>query len=88
VILEIPNLETLEKLSNIELQKLLHNISHEVVTNTSIQHKYIISSMIINEIIQRRFLEIQSKNNSKIQNTMLFLTATNLIIFIYTSFFH
>lgn len=85
--MDIPNFNELQNLPNEDLQQLLNNISKEVVHNTSIQHKYIISSMVINEIIQKRFLEIQNKNNSKMQHIMLFLTAINLGIFIYATFF-
>jgi len=85
--MKIPPPKELEKSTNEELQYLLYDLSNVVVHNISTQHKYIISSMVINEIINRRFFNQQNRNNTRIQIIMVVLTILNFSLFLYVTFF-
>lgn len=77
--MNIEHPKSLELLSADNLQEKLYELSNEIIQNSSVQHRAIIQSMIINQILLLRFSASQELRNSRIQWLSLIVAAMALI---------
>jgi hypothetical protein len=77
--MNIEHPKSLELLSVDDLQEKLYELSNETIQNSSVQHRAIIQSMIINQILLLRFSASQELRNSKIQRLSLIVAITAVI---------
>jgi hypothetical protein len=77
--MNIEHPKSLELLSVDNLQEKLYELSNETIQNSSVQHRAIIQSMIINQILLLRFSASQELRNSKIQRLSLIVAIMAVI---------
>jgi hypothetical protein len=77
--MNIEHPKSLELLPVDNLQEKLYELSNEIIENDSVQHRAIIQSMIINQILLLRFSASQELRNSRIQWLPLIVAAMAVV---------
>lgn len=77
--MNIEHPKNLELFSADNLQDILYELSNETIQNSSIQHRAIIQSMIINQILLLRFSASQELRNSRVQWLSLIVSIMAIV---------